>query len=149
MYTLVPFRNNTRSDLSGLLSDRFFRSFFDMNDAFATAGFRVDVKESADGYRLEAELPGVSRENIRLSVDDGALCISADLNERKKEEKGSYLYSERRSGHVERRFDLEGSDEANIAADYRDGVLTVLLPKQKPEEKKSARTIAIGDGSDR
>ena len=148
MYTLVPFRNN-RSDLSGLLSDRFFRSFFDMNDAFATAGFRVDVKEDESAYHLEAELPGVSRDNIQLNVEDGALCISADLNEQKKEEKGNYLYSERRSGHVERRFELEGIDEGGIAADYRDGVLTVTLPKMKAEEKKSARAIAIGDGSDK
>ena len=61
MYTIVPFR--TRREISNPMNnpfdDRFFRSFFDMNDMVGSAGFRVDVKEQQDNYLLEAELPGV------------------------------------------------------------------------------------------
>ena len=150
MYTIVPFANHRdvrRAPVNSLFDDRFFRSFFDMSDMVGSAGFRVDVREEEGCYKLEAELPGVARDKLSLSVDEGALVISADLNDEKKEEKRGYLYSERRAGHVERRFDLEGVDEQNITADYQDGVLTVTLPKLQPEPKKETkRAIAIGEG---
>ncbi len=150
MYTIVPFTNHhevRRSPMNALFDDRFFRSFFDMSDMVGAAGFRVDVREEEDCYKLEAELPGVTKDKLNLNIDDDALVISADLNEEKKEEKRGYLYSERRTGHVERRFNLEGVNQEGITADYKDGVLEVTLPKLQPEEKKETkRAIAIGDG---
>lgn len=146
MYTIVPFRKPNDRMTAPFMTDRFFRSFFDMDDMVGSAGFRVDVSEDENAYRLEAELPGVSKDKINLTVDDDALVISADMGEEKKEKRGNYLYSERRTGHAERRFNLEGIDESAITADYRDGVLLVTLPKAKPEEKKAGRTIAIGSG---
>jgi HSP20 family protein len=144
MYTLVPYRRNLTRDLPTTFpSDNFFRSFFDMSDFMGTAGFRVDVREDEKAYQLEAELPGVPKDKLNVSIDDGTLTISADLNEEKKEERGSYLYSERRSGHVERRFNLEGIDADAIKADYRNGVLLVTLPKEQPAPKKEAKKIDI------
>lgn len=144
MYTLVPFRRNLNRELpSPFVNDNFFRSFFDMSDMLGPAGFRVDVREDDKGYRLEAELPGVPRDRMNVSIDDGTLTISADLNEEKKEENGSYLYSERRSGHVERCFNLEGIDAEQITADYKNGVLLVTLPKEQPAPKKEAKKIDI------
>ncbi len=144
MYTLVPFRRNLSRELPApIFNDNFFRSFFDMSDMMGPAGFRVDVREDEKAYELEAELPGVPKDKLNVSIDDGTLTISADLNEEKKEEKGSYLYSERRSGHVERCFNLEGIDEENIKADYRNGVLMLTLPKEQPAPKKEAKKIDI------
>lgn len=145
MYSLIPFRRNVTRDLvTPFASDRFFRSFFDMSDLMGPAGFRVDVREDENAYMLEAELPGVAKDKINLTVDDDALIISADLNEEKKEERAGYLYSERRTGHVERRFNLEGIKVEEIAANYDNGVLSVALPKEKAEEaKKEARKIDI------
>ncbi|MCE5343511.1 MAG: Hsp20/alpha crystallin family protein [Eubacteriales bacterium] len=144
MYTLVPYcRNFTRELPAPFLNGNFFRSFFDMSDLMGPAGFRVDVREDEKAYELEAELPGVPKDKLNVSIDEGMLTISADLNEEKKEEKGSYLYSERRSGHVERRFNLEGIDAENIKADYRNGVLLVTVPKEQPAPKKEARKIEI------
>ena len=145
MYSLIPFRRNVNTGvLSPFATDHFFRSFFDMSDMMGSAGFRVDVREEEDGYKLEAELPGLPKEKINICVDDGTLTINADLNEEKKEERGGYLYSERRSGHVERRFNLEGIKTDDIAADYQNGVLTVTLPKEKAEEKGTeARKIEV------
>ena len=145
MYTIVPFR--TRREISNPMNnpfdDRFFRSFFDMNDMVGSAGFRVDVKEQQDNYLLEAELPGVKQEDINLTVDDDVLTISAEVNTQKKEQHQNYLYSERRTGHMERRFSLEGIRQEGIAAAYQDGVLTITLPKAQPEQQKAARRIAI------
>lgn len=144
MYTLVPFRRNLTRELpSPLFNDNFFRSFFDMSDMLGPAGFRVDVREDEGAYHLEADLPGVPKDKLNVNVEDGTLTISADLNEEKKEEHGSYLYSERRSGHVERSFNLEGIDAENITADYKNGVLLLNLPKEKPAPKKEAKKIEI------
>ncbi len=144
MYTLVPFRRNLSRELpTSVMNDNFFRSFFDMSDMMGPAGFRVDVREDDKSYQLEAELPGVPKDKLNVCVDDGTLTISADLNEEKKEEKANYLYSERRSGHVERSFNLEGIDADNIKADYRNGVLLVTLPKVQPTPKKEAKKIEI------
>ena len=141
MYTIVPF--STRRDMSNPFDDRFFRSFFDMNDMVGSAGFRVDVKEQQDNYLLEAELPGVKQEDINLTVEDDVLTISAEVNAQKKEQHQNYLYSERRTGHMERRFSLEGIRQEGITAAYQDGVLTITLPKAQPEQQKAARRIAI------
>lgn len=142
MYTLVPFRHTISNAFPSLFSDRFMREFF---DADSTPSMRVDVREKEDAYLLEADLPGVEKENISLGVEDNVLTISADINSEKKEEKNGYVCSERRSGHVERSFSMEGIDVSGIKADYKNGVLMVCLPKEKPEEKKSAMKIAIGD----
>ncbi len=148
MYTIVPFRRSLSRELpSPFTNDRFFRSFFDMSDMVGSAGFRVDVRENENGYQLEAELPGVAKDKLSVIIDDDPRTISAELNEEKKEEnRGGYLYSERRSGHVERSFNLEGIDAEHIGADYKDGVLMVTLPKLQPEPKKEARKVLIGDG---
>ena len=143
MYTMMPYRRSAARPMTPFLSDRFFRSFFDMTDLAGSPGFRVDVKEHDDHYTLEAELPGVHMEDITLSLEDDVLTIAADVNQEKREQKESYLYSERRSGHMERRFSLEGVVQEDVSASYRDGVLTVHLPKAKPQAEKTARRIAI------
>lgn len=140
MYTLVPFRRA----MSPMFNDHFMRDFF---DGPAMPEMRVDVQEKEDAYLLEADLPGVKKEDIRLDVQDGVLTISADVNTHKEEQKEGYVCSERRSGHVERSFSLEGIDLTGIAADYQSGVLSVTLPKEKKEEKPNSLRIHIGDGS--
>ncbi|MFH1880886.1 MAG: Hsp20/alpha crystallin family protein [Bacillota bacterium] len=144
MYTIVPFRRRMNRELPApFLADRFFRSFFDMGDMVGTAGFRVDVREDDNAYQLEAELPGVPKDKINISIEDNMLTVSADLNEEKKEESKGYVYSERRSGHVERSFNLEGINADAITADYKHGVLLVTLPKTQPEPKPEPKKIAI------
>jgi len=115
-----------------------------MSDMMGSAGFRVDVHDNGESYILEAELPGITKEKINLSIDESTLTISADLNAVKKEEHRGYLYSERRTGHVERRFTLEGIREDDITANYENGVLLVELPKVQPKEmEREPRTIDI------
>lgn len=105
----------------------------------------VDVEQRDNGYLLKADLPGVEKQDIHLSVEDGRLTISADLNAEKQENQQGFLYNERRYGHVERSFQLEGIDEKAITATYRNGVLMLNLPKEAPEERKSRHEIAIAE----
>lgn len=144
MFTLIPYRNRTGNDLSrrasNLLDDNFFRPFFDFENWMGGTGFRVDIKEKENEYVLEAELPGVPEDQINLSVENDTLTICA---ERKYEEEENRYYSERRYGHAERSFNLEGIAQDGIKADYKNGVLFVMLPKAKPEPKKVGRSIPI------
>ena len=148
MYTMIPFRSHRnypqhRSDF--LFDDRFFRSFFDMNDWMGNAGFRVDIHDEQDHYTLEAELPGVTEDQINLTVENDTLTIAADMQSEHKDENA--YYSERRVGHVSRSFNLDGIDTDRISADYRNGLLTVTLPKQQPTTEPGQRRIPIGKGS--
>ena len=81
MFNVIPFRaarNLMNTSMDDMLSDRFFRNFFDMSDMVGTAGFRVDVKEQPDAYVLEAELPGVKQDDITLTAEDGVLTIAME-----------------------------------------------------------------------
>lgn len=141
MYNMVPYRMRRPTMQPSLFDDRFVRSFFNMNDMMSSMGFRVDIRENDTNFLLEAELPGVDEKNIELTVDNDVLTISADLNEERKDERS--CYSERRYGHMTRAFNVEGVDQEKIVASHKNGILYVTLPKLQPEEKKSARRIAI------
>ena len=146
MYSMVPYRNRrevTRPMMNDMFGDRFFRHFFDMGDMVGSAGFRVDVREQEDAYVLEAELPGVKPEDVTLTTEDDVLTIAADVNIEKKSDRSGYLYSERRTGHMERRFSLEGIRQEEITASSQNGILTVRLPKSRPVPAWVARRIEI------
>lgn len=146
MYTMVPYRSHrelTRPLMNDLFNDSFFRRFFDVGDMVGAAGFRVDVREQDDAYVLEAELPGVKPEDVSLTCDGDVLTIAADVNTEKQDERSGYLYSERHTGHMERRFNLEGIRQEDITAASNNGVLTVTLPKAQPEPAKTPRRIQI------
>ena len=142
MYSMTPYRHR-RELTRPLMNDRFFRSFFDMGDMVGPAGFRVDVREQDDAYILEAELPGVKPADVSLTTEDDVLTISADINTSTQSDRNGYLYSERRTGHMERRFSLEGIRQEDITATSRDGILTVTLPKSQPEPAKAPRKIEV------
>jgi HSP20 family protein len=95
---------------------------------------RVDEK----GYYLEIDLPGVKKENIEISVNDGVLTVSGERKLEKKEEKPNYTRIESFFGRFERAFKLPpDADLDNIEAKYEDGVLKIFIPKkQKPEGKR-------------
>ena len=140
MKSLIPAYTRNQLRPTRVFDDPFFADFFRQT---APHGFRVDVREQDDRFLLEAELPGMEPEQIDLSVQDHVLNISADLHTENKQEQDNYVFTERRTGHFSRRFDLDGIDEENIEAAYRHGVLTVTLPKLKPAEKPEARKITI------
>ncbi len=151
MTTIIPYRGrlglSVPSQLNNLLNDSFFRSFFDMSDWLGSSGmnygFRVDIKDQKDNYVLEAELPGLKEDQINLSIDEDILKISAEVNTDDEQKEKGYYYRERRYGHCERRFNLEGIRQDEIKAEYKSGILYVTLPKMKPEPKKAEKRIAI------
>ncbi len=98
----------------------------------------VNEKVDEKGYYLEIDLPGVKKENIDISVNDGVLTVSGERKLEKKEEKENYTRIESFFGRFERSFKLPpDADLDNIEAKYENGVLKIFIPrKQKPEGKK-------------
>jgi HSP20 family protein len=145
MFTMVPYRRYLTKPVrpfESFFNDSFFRNFLNGTEGLLTNSFRVDVRDTDDAYVIEAEMPGLKEEQIKLEVDDGMLTISADFQNEIKQEDSDKLYCERRSGHMERSFNLENIDADNISAKYKDGILYVNLPKEKPVEK-TARRIPV------
>ncbi len=100
----------------------------------------VDVAETDKSYEITAELPGMDEKNIEVNVANGGITIKGEKKEETVERKKDYYVSERRYGSFQRYFALpEGVDADKIAATFKNGVLTVTLPKtaeaQKPTKK--------------
>ncbi|WP_022770353.1 MULTISPECIES: Hsp20/alpha crystallin family protein [unclassified Butyrivibrio] len=115
----------------------------------STSGpMRTDVIEKDNCYQLEAELPGFNKEDIKIDLKNDTLTISASHNENKdeKDENGKYIRRERRSSSYQRSFHVEGLKPEDIIAQYRNGVLTVNLPKKEAiPEKEEAIQIEVKD----
>lgn len=116
-------------------NDEFFRSFFSEN---AAPAMKVDVEDKGDSYLLLTDLPGMKKEDVRISVEDGVLTIAVEQKEEKNEENKdrNYVFRERRSTSMSRSFSLEGVNEEGITAEYTDGVLHLNLPKETQTVEK-------------
>jgi HSP20 family protein len=103
----------------------------------------VDIAEKEKEYEITAELPGMEEKNIEVKFADGILTIKGEKKEEKEEKKKDYYLSERHFGSFQRSFQVpEGVDADKIDASFKNGVLTVILPKS-PEAQKREKKIAI------
>jgi len=113
------------------------------NEGWAAEDFvpAVDISEKEEAYYLEAEIPGMKKEDILIDVKDGILTISGERKYEREEEKENYTRVERCYGTFHRSFTLpDHIEEDKIDAEYKDGVLTVTLPKG---EKAKPKTIDV------
>lgn len=135
---LMPFRRN---DLADSMWERdFIRDFF-TNDWLTPMNldFRTDIKETDQEYIVEAEMPGVNKEQITVEFKDQTLTISAQHLSETNEENQNYIRRERRSGSMSRSFYVENVDADTIKASYTDGILKVILPKAAPSRPHDYR----------
>lgn len=107
----------------------------------------VDIAEKDNEYEITAEIPGMSEKDVEVSVASGRLVIKGQKKSEKEETKKDYFLSERHYGAFERSFVLpEGVDSEKIAASFKNGILTVALPKtaeaKKHEKKIEVKTAA-------
>jgi len=97
----------------------------------------VDVYEDKDTLQVKAELPGLKKEDIAISLQDGELHLSGERKQEEKQEGGEVYRAERRVGRFHRAIDLPCRVNAdNITATYNEGVLTVTLPKAEEAKPK-------------
>ncbi|OIR03067.1 acid shock protein [mine drainage metagenome] len=129
-----PFNELTRLDPFRDVDD-FFKGFM-LRPVFrgleAEPQIRIDVSEEDKGYLIKAEIPGVKKEDIHISVEGNQVSISAEVKKEKEEKEGKrVIRSERYYGKVYRSFSLSQEvDQAAAQAKYADGVLELTLPKK-------------------
>jgi len=93
---------------------------------------KMDVSENDNAYTVRADIPGVKKEDIKVSIDGNQVSLHAEVKKEKEEKKGErVLRSERYYGEVSRTFTLSNDiDEKDATARYKDGVLELTLPKK-------------------
>ena len=105
------------------------------------AGFRMDVSEDDKSYIIEADLPGIKKEDVSLSLREGTLEIAVNREEKSQEPRGAYLHRERRFNSCKRSVHLGDTDSSAVSAKMEDGVLVVNVPKLSKVD--DTRTIEI------
>ena len=103
-----------------------------------TAGMDIDITEAGNEYILKAEIPGVSKEDITVEIEDNTVTIRVNKEQNKETEReGRIVRQERFWGRIERTISLSSSiDESGGKATYQDGLLTLTLPKKAGHENR-------------
>jgi HSP20 family protein len=100
----------------------------------------IDVEETDQAFVVSAELPGLTEQDIELNLHDNALTLSGEKRSERKEEKGGRRYAERSFGRFERTIPFPAEVDADrVDASFRNGVLTVTLPKNEKAKDKTRR----------
>ena len=112
------------------------------------AGPRINVAETDDEIRLTAELPGVTEKDVQVTLDGDLLVIAGEKKQEKEEEHGNLRIVERSFGRFRRALRLPFVPEPDhVQAQFKDGVLTVEVPKEA-EQRKRTRQIPVSRGAD-
>ena len=112
------------------------------------SNFSTDVIEKDNEYIMQAELPGFNKEDIKIDLKNDVLTISASHSENsdEKDNNGKYIRRERRSSSYQRSFKVNDLKAEDIIAQYRNGVLTVNIPKKEAiPEKEEVTRIEVKD----
>ena len=146
MFELRPYRNSNDHmtaydpfrDMEALE-----RAFFGNRDFLGAVGtFKTDIRDEGDHYLLEADLPGMKKEDIAIDIDGDNLTIRAERKSEHEEKSKDYVRCERSYGSYARSFDISGIQADGIKAGYNDGVLTLTMPK-KAAEVSTTRRLSI------
>ena len=122
--------------------DNMFEPFGSMNNAL----MKTDIREKDGRYLLDINLAGYKKEDIKVSLYNGTLTVSADHTETKEEAdaKGKIVSRERYSGSCKRSWYVgDAVKETDIRASYENGVLTVDIPSETKKEEPQVRQITI------
>jgi HSP20 family protein len=137
--------NITSFDPFNAIVDDIFKGFFVRPVGFEGRGaleaprMKLDVVERDGAYQVTADLPGVRKEDIQVSIDGAQVTLSAEVKREKEVAQGArVLHTERSVGKVSRSFTLpQDIDEAKAEAKFRDGVLELTLPRKAAAARKA------------
>jgi len=120
-----------------MLEDVFNDKVSPFFSSMITPSFKVDISEDDKAIYVSADMPGIVKEDVKVSMEDDVLCISAERKQEEEEKKKGYHRIERTWGSMSRSFTVgDNVDAENIDAAYDNGVLKITLPKKEPEPKK-------------
>jgi HSP20 family protein len=140
MTDLTPFKrkksgliNMDFSDFHNML-DEFFTEGLPLNSSLSGDTFKVDLHQDDKNYYIEAELPGIEKDEIKVAIDDCNLQISIKRNENAEKAHKNYIHRERRCTSMERSIYLADADAANTKAKLENGVLNMIIPKNRKKD---------------
>ena len=140
MNTLIRYANPAVT-LSNLFDELINDSFFSCTDrdVSLTTWPRVDIVEEEKAYKLHADLPGLDKKDINITLENGVLTIKGEKKEEKRESKTDrYYHYERRYGAFQRSFSLpDHVDNKHVDANYKNGVLEITLKKSEKAQPKA------------
>lgn len=139
MFGLTPFNKNQvrrTDDLDTFLDDFFSDRLFPLR-SLRHDTFKLDVKDEGNAYFVEAELPGIKKEEIELNYQDGILSISVVREASNEEEQKNYIHKERRVSKMCRSLRLGDINMEQVEASLKDGILEIKAPKQQEVEQKT------------
>ncbi len=137
-------RYNPNQNPFGLKSnmDRLFDDFFGLDKGIWPENTlkvvpAVDLKETEDHFLINAELPGMSKKEISISLENNVISISGEKKVENEEKDNNYHRVERSYGKFHRAFELPGAvNRDKIEADYTDGILSIIIPKTEEAKPK-------------
>lgn len=137
MARLIPY-NRRKDDLVNTgfddfynVLDDFFNDGWGLRRSLANDTFKVDVKEDEKSYSIEAELPGIDKDEVDISLDDGRLQISVTREDKIEEDKKNYIHRERRYCSMQRSIYLADADGSQVKAKLENGELKIDVPKKE------------------
>jgi HSP20 family protein len=134
MYGLVPFNQkkllNSNYDSYHTMFDDFFADSWPAMRNIANDTFKLDVEDKEGSYVISAELPGVKKDEVNLTLEDGKLCISIEREEEVDKSDKNYVHKERRYSSMQRSVYLADADINEVKAKLDEGVLTIEVGKQ-------------------
>lgn len=135
----LALRNFLNNPVAGLLDDTFFAEPFKLfrypAEYDGVLNGRSDFEETEEAYKLELEVPGVKKDEIKIDLKENLLTVSwSRKRESEKSEKGHY---ERSEGSFTRRYRVKGADPEKVEAQLKDGVLKIELKKQEEAQVKA------------
>lgn len=119
----------------------FLDDIFDDFEVKTTSNMKCDIYEKDGNYFIEMDVPGFKKEDIDVDIDKGYLTISAKHEENIDEENKNYIRKERTYGSFSRQFYIGNVAEEQVKAEFNNGTLKVVVPKE--EEKETKRRIEI------
>lgn len=146
---LIKFKHGTNPTFAGFFDDFLSRDLFDDLNVYQRASWApsVNIKETEKEFSLEMAVPGFSKEDFEVNVENNILTISSSKKEEKEEkaEKENYVKKEFHYSTFKRSFTLneKSIDTDNIEAKYENGILHVSIPKKIVQVEKKNKTIAI------
>ena len=121
---------------------KLFDDIWEGSQLPAAPAFKVDITEDESAFHIEAEMPGLNKEDISLGVEDDVLTIKGERKKETEEKAKNYHRTERTYGSFSRSFNLgELVDQEHIEASFENGVLRVSLPKA--QEVRKSKEIDI------
>ena len=137
-----------RQAMDRLFDDDVFRPFRWTSGAFEGPGLALDVTTNAEELVVEASLPGITPEDVEITVENGTLTITGKTADQRRAEEGSYLVQEIRRGTFSRAVTLpNGLEPDKASATFEHGVLTLRIPKAEQVKPRQIRISPVTEAA--